>query len=376
MEAAREGDFTMMLATFLEESTPNLLDAVQARLSVLDRMRGARPRDTYEHAGALLRGLITAIRAGRIASGDEVALVSTAGIDVDSFLLLPRVLKETVYEAIDESGLAIPPRQMRLAADWFGTLVERVLHEATHGGAVAHANAAVLAIVAHDLRNPLSAVLMCASRFQRQPGLPDNVRDGCVRIVRSARRMNQLIGTLLDFTQLRFHRQLLLSRESVDLDAIATDVIDELRAAHPDQIIEFTTHGHLPGEWDAGRISQVLSNLVGNALTHGADDSPVEVSVSDADEDAIISVTNRGSTIPKAFHERLFEPFWQGPSDNAGASRQRGVGLGLYIVRQIVCAHGGTIDVDSNDGRTTFVVRLPRFAAGERDHAIGAEPKC
>jgi signal transduction histidine kinase len=188
--------------------------------------------------------------------------------------------------------------------------------------------------------------------------------------------MNQLIGTLLDFTQLRFHRQLPLSRESVDLDAIATDVIEELRAVHPDQIIEITTHGHLPGEWDACRISQVLSNLVGNALTHGADDSPVEVSVSETDADAIIRVTNRGSTIPKAFYERLFEPFWQGPSDDAGGSRQRGIGLGLYIVRQIVCAHGGTIDVDSSDGRTTFVVRLPRFAAGERDHAIGAEPKC
>ena len=147
----------------------------------------------------------------------------------------------------------------------------------------------------------------------------------------------------------------------VELGALARAVVDELRAAHPERAITIDANGELPGQWDAGRIAQVVSNLVGNALVHGARESPVELVLSSDDSQVVMEVTNRGPAIPEAMVDRLFEPFQQGP-DAGEAPRSPGLGLGLFIVRQIVLAHGGTIAVRSRDDVTTFTVRLPRVA--------------
>jgi signal transduction histidine kinase len=105
-------------------------------------------------------------------------------------------------------------------------------------------------------------------------------------------------------------------------------------------------------------MGQVISNLVGNALTHGVHDSPMTVRLTTDKDRVLVAVTNRGPTIPADVLGKLFEPFWQGP--RSGATKSRGLGLGLFIAQQIVQAHGGEIAVRSQHDQTTFTVHLPR----------------
>lgn len=166
-----------------------------------------------------------------------------------------------------------------------------------------------------------------------------------------------MIETLLDFTQSRFHGSLPVERGPMDLVEVTRNVVEELRASHAGREILFDAPEVLPGAWDAARMAQVVSNLVGNALTHGAAEAPVELSLKNGGGDAVLRVSNRGTPIPPELLGRLFEPFRRGEANGHGA---RSLGLGLFIVREIVKAHGGSISVDSNSDATVFSVRLAR----------------
>jgi PAS domain S-box-containing protein len=216
----------------------------------------------------------------------------------------------------------------------------------------------VMGILGHDLRNPVSAVLSLSTTLSQRPDVPDRAKEGLRHMHAAAERMEQMIATLLDFTRLRFRGAPALARENVDLEKLARTIIDELRAAYPTREITLAARGELRGRWDISRMGQVIANLVGNAITHGAADAPVSVTMTSDNESVTIAVANRGPTIPSDALARLFEPFFQAP--NPGAARSRGLGLGLFIVRQIVEAHEGTITVESADDQTTFTVRLPR----------------
>ena len=218
----------------------------------------------------------------------------------------------------------------------------------------------MMGILGHDLRNPVSAVLGLSGLVRLDEGLSDQARKQLMVIEQSARRMNEMIGTLLDFTRLRFQGSLPVAVQEIDLDELVRGVTAELQAAHRKRAIELSASGNLRGQWDPGRMAQMLSNLAANALMHGAHESPVCVALAGEGEAVVLSVSNRGPVIPPELVERLFEPFQQG-AENVGAG-QRGLGLGLFIVREIVRAHGGTIDVRSGDDLTTFAVTLPRTA--------------
>jgi len=216
----------------------------------------------------------------------------------------------------------------------------------------------MMGILGHDLRNPVSAVLALAGLLRREDGMSDKAREKLGVIEQSARRMNEMIGTLLDFTRLRFHGSLPVAVEEIDLDELVRGIVAELQAAYCRRTIELCASGNLRGRWDPGRIAQLLSNLAANALWHGALESPVRVSLAGEGEAVLLNVSNRGPVIPPELVDRLFEPFRQG-TDSGG----RGLGLGLFIVREIVRAHGGTIDVRSCADLTTFAVTLPRTAS-------------
>jgi PAS domain S-box-containing protein len=217
----------------------------------------------------------------------------------------------------------------------------------------------MMGVLGHDLGNPLSSVLGLAGLLQLQEGLSERAREGLRRIELSAERMHEMIKTILDFTQLRFRGPVPLSRQAMTLDVVARAIVDELQVAHPGRAIEIAAQGDLRGQWDPGRIGQVISNIVGNALTHGAGDAPVQLSLAQQGESVVVAVSNRGPTIPADQVQHLFEPFWQAPG-NGELRRRGGLGLGLFIVHEIVRAHGGAIDVRSLDGVTTFTLRLPR----------------
>jgi two-component system, sensor histidine kinase and response regulator len=213
------------------------------------------------------------------------------------------------------------------------------------------------ALLAHDLRNPLSAILASARLLQRRSSDP-HAHEAAARIVSSGNRMGRLIEDMLDLARARLAGGLILKREPADFRALVERVIREHQSAAPDRLIESTYTGEFFGSWDTERIAQVVSNLIGNALKHGDPQTVVAVRLDGtAPESVSLFVVNSG-TIPDELREHLFDPFHGGKRP---AGRNEGLGLGLYIVFQIVKGHGGSIDVESGrNNQTAFGVVLPR----------------
>lgn len=220
----------------------------------------------------------------------------------------------------------------------------------------------LLATVGHDLRTPLSGVLMGARLLQGHRTLAPPDRAAVDRIIRQAERMSRMVHDLLDYSRLRVGQQLTVVRSRCDLAVVAADVVAAMTASHPRRTVRLIVHGDTRGEWDTDRLSQVLSNLIGNALTHGSPESPVTVRVEPSPEEVQVCVHNEGAPIRADTIGHLFEPFWRGGGPDKRTSG--GLGLGLFIVQEIVRAHGGTLGVRSSRTEgTTFSVALPRKPA-------------
>jgi signal transduction histidine kinase len=220
----------------------------------------------------------------------------------------------------------------------------------------------LMGMLGHDLRNPLAAVRGIAGLLQLEDDLPPKLNEGLSRIDQSARRMSEMIETILDFTRLRFSEcGLPIERDEMDLGELCRDVVDEVLAGHPGRQLSLETSGDLKGRWDRPRIAQVLSNLAGNALTHGDEKQPVWLIASANRASVSVDVVNQGPTIAPEQIRTLFEPFVRGEGSHQGR-RRHGLGLGLYIANQIVCSHAGTLTAQSADGTTKFTVILPRQA--------------
>ena len=185
----------------------------------------------------------------------------------------------------------------------------------------------------------------------------------CVEIVlASVRRMNELTKQLLDLTRGRLAGGIPIERQSGNLSTVVAATIDEVRAAFPDRSIRGEIVPDVVGVLDLDRIAQVISNLTVNAISHGDPGAPVEVRLR-VDGHVVLEVHNRGAPIPEADQLHIFDPYRRGEH-----RATHGLGLGLYIARQIVVAPGGEIRVTSTaSAGTTFVVRLPRDAPGPRD---------
>jgi signal transduction histidine kinase len=217
----------------------------------------------------------------------------------------------------------------------------------------------LIGIVSHDLRNPLQAIQLSTATLLRRPGVDDRQAAVIGRISSTAERMTRMIRDLLDFTRARIGGGLLLTRGPLDLHALARQVVDELRLAHPERELEVVAHGDAQGTWDADRLAQLLGNLLNNALAYSPPESRVQVTTRGQDGHVLLEVHNAGEPISPEQLQRLFRPFERGehPPTSAG----RSIGLGLFIVDAIVRAHGGSIEVRSQAGEgTTFTVRLPR----------------
>jgi signal transduction histidine kinase len=220
-----------------------------------------------------------------------------------------------------------------------------------------------LAILGHDLRTPLGVVFTSA-RFMLDTGeLAEPHLTLMGRIASSSTRMVHMVGDLLDFTRSRLGGGIPIVRGEVSMGKVVHEVVDELAALHPERPIEVHARGEERGEWDAARIAQVLGNLVGNALEHGSEGTPVTVTVGGGGDEITVAVHNRGPAIPPEQLKGIFHPMKPRESTASAASGPSGsLGLGLYIAERIVHAHAGTIEVASDEGGTTFTVHLPRTA--------------
>jgi signal transduction histidine kinase len=301
-----------------------------------------------QYASLVLRiGISSTIHVPIILAGRPFAVVvfATTGTRVynEHDLVFGEELARRASAAMHNAELFQTAKKDRERAEEAATLRERLV-----------------AIVGHDLRNPLSAISI-AARLLSSSALATAEEELVNRIQRSAKRMTRMIDQILDFARIRSGQSFELLLESADLRQVCESVIDELRLGRPDQAIALSVEGPADAIFDSDRIAQVLSNLIGNAIQHGTPE-PITVTVREATPDAVaIEVHNVGPAIPPAEQARIFEAFNR---DAAARDRGSSVGLGLYIANQIVRAHGGSIAVRSPDGDgTTFSVVLPRRPA-------------
>ncbi len=219
-----------------------------------------------------------------------------------------------------------------------------------------------LAILGHDLRNPLGATIQGAQILLLADDINDQHRKIAARIYNSGHRMSKLVSDLLDYTRTHLGAGLPLDVKSANMGEIARRVIDEIGSAYPDREIVLKSSGRLDGHWDAGRIAQALSNLLGNAIQHGLPAERILIAIDAGDEEVVVSVNNRGPVIPEEQRQAIFEPLVRlVASDSKEGDRPGSMGLGLYIVREVAIAHGGSATASSSAGEgTTFALRLPR----------------
>ncbi|MET0287466.1 MAG: ATP-binding protein [Polyangiales bacterium] len=232
--------------------------------------------------------------------------------------------------------------------------LKRVNHELS---ATLKLNETFVAAVGHDLRTPLNNVVMSAELLRAQLSTPGQTRV-LQRLSASADRMSKMIDELFDLARARQGGGIPIARQSsVDLLAVAERIVGELGSSGRE--LNLDRRGDSRGDWDPDRLGQVLSNLVGNALRHGSSEGPVQIEVDGTDSAQVALVVRNRGQIPDDVLTCLFEPFRRG---NQRAASKDGLGLGLFIVEQIVLAHGGTITAESVDAVTTFRVVLPRVA--------------
>lgn len=208
-------------------------------------------------------------------------------------------------------------------------------------------------VLGHDLRNPLGSIVNSAALLELEPGAAEGMLRKVRIIQRASVRMERLISQVLDFALARVKGGIPVALAEADLAAITRQVVSELETAG--ERVRVEALGNLEGHWDADRMMQVISNLVANALEHGEAEAPVRLFLDGTAADVVRVELHNGGVIPRQTLESLFSAFK--PRD----PHARGLGLGLYIVDQIVRSHRGEVTVRSEEGKgTTFVIRLPR----------------
>ena len=272
-------------------------------------------------------------------------------LDDDALLLL--------RAAADRAAFLVERERLLGAARDAADRVRRVEEEVERRR---HAVDTILGVVGHDLRNPLGAVHMSAALLQKRGGLGGWQARPVERMRSSAGRMGRIIADLLSYTRTRLGTGIPIQRTGADLRAVVGRVVDELRAADPGReiVVESAEGADLSGAWDADRLEQVASNLVSNAVDHGDPETAVRVELSGTDDDVTLTVRNAGPGLPPEVLEHLFEPFSRPPDERS--RKASGLGLGLYICREIVRGHGGEIAARATAEETCVTVRLPRRA--------------
>lgn len=217
----------------------------------------------------------------------------------------------------------------------------------------------MMGIVSHDLRNPLTLILMSTEMLRK-----GNPSEGQLkiadRVARAVGHSNRLIADLLDFTAAQLGSGIVVNAQTCDIHAAMAQCVDDLAQAFPEKQIRHIAVGQGICLADAGRLNQLVGNLVANAVAYGSDVAPITVTSTVDAGGFSIAVSNAGEPIPEGIRGSLFKPMSRGTTDGA----VRSIGLGLFIVNEITKAHGGSVDVESDATSTTFTARFPISATG------------
>lgn len=217
----------------------------------------------------------------------------------------------------------------------------------------------LLGMLGHDMRNPLNAIVMTAS-YLEVLNAGEEVSMAAKLLIRSGSSIQALLDDLMDFSRTELGVGISIKPSEINLAAVIADELEQLRAAHPNRRIELVATGEHRGRWDGARVQQQLRNLVSNAIRYGTPNTTVRVALHGEEDDIRLIVSNSGAPIEPSDLSQIFDPLKRSHAQVEQHQVSEGLGLGLFIVREIAAAHGGRVDVYCDGGQTSFVIRLPR----------------
>jgi len=302
---------------------------------------------------AVLNGASEKHAAGRLGSGFDLMEV------VSEY----RALRASVLQLWRESGPEPAERDVDELTR-FHESIDQSLATAvsSYTKRIDQARDMFLAILSHDLRNPLNSIAASAGLLEHLGQSGTEAVGWATQISTSAGVMARMISDLLDYTRTRLGAGMPVSASPMDLRSLGWQLVNEYQSAHPQRLIRFQSEGDVSGDWDPDRLRQLVSNLLGNAIQHGGENTPVDLKFNGEKSDVVMVVHNGGPPIHPGELPRIFDPLVRGSSSGKPRRNRPGsIGLGLYIAREIARSHGGRIDVSSSEeAGTAFTVRLPR----------------
>lgn len=347
----------------LRDHAEDMLAAVawDMKSSQTDRERAAKSKG---HGGEGAGGESEVSHRVDVASNLHALSRLSSGFELCELVAEYRALRASVIQLwtadLQESG----PQEMQEIIR-FNEAIDQLLSEsiASFADKVDASREYFLGILGHDLRTPLSSATLLAYLLAESTTLDSRSLHMAVTMRSSLDAMNELVRDMLDFTGARLGARMQVRPKEMDLLALCHEVLTEIRTIHSTRtFILDTGNGDLTGRWDNGRLRQLISNLLGNAIQHGSSDTPVTLTASSEDGEVLLAVHNLGEPIPQDKIGVVFDPLKRhlssGSSDRGTPAGS--IGLGLYIAREVATAHRGSIAVTSAGNETTFTVRLPR----------------
>lgn len=297
------------------------------------------------------------------AAETHAALRLAGGFNLDQMVSEYRALRTSVVTLWKESRVAGVDDLQDLIR--FNEAIDQALTESISHYAKKLGDSKDLfwGVLTHDLRNPLGAMLMSAQLIPKIGNLNERQNILVSQIIDSGARIEEIVSRLLDITRARFGSGLPVVRSPMDMGFIARQLVDEMQAMYPKRKFVLDVSGKTEGNWDKARIGQVFSNLLGNAVQYGFQNSPIRITVTGESEDVILSVHNDGTPIPANQISRIFDSLIRvgGEGQEGRLAETTNLGLGLYITKEIVTAHGGELSVTSSEKfGTTFTAKFPR----------------
>ena len=381
----KEGDLKTLdrrLPVFIQRNTDLIVGEWESfARTLMPSAAGMTPLALRDHIHQILAFVVCDMRSSQTATeqkeksqGDKkqdqpvtaaqthAAIRLAGGFNIDQMVSEYRALRASVLKLWSRSAPAFDAQDIRDMTR-FNESIDQELTESIdfYTCKAAQAKELLTAILGHDLRGPLQAIMMSTELALHLGGLGDRQVMLAKQTMDSALRMNTLISKLLDVTRARFGDKLPVVRAMMNMGFVAQQIVDEVRVVNPQRTITLNMSGVLTGEWDKARIGQVFSNLISNAIQYGFQHSPVRIEVEGCSETMILTVSNDGPPIPPDKINTIFDPLTRILSNNGSLPPSANLGLGLYITKEVVMAHGGTIDVTSSEMEgTVFTARLPR----------------
>jgi signal transduction histidine kinase len=283
-----------------------------------------------------------------------------AGFAVEAMITEYRALRASVLKIWSRHGGAVTPQDMTDLTR-FNEAIDQAIAEsvARYAQQTKRATDLFIGILGHDIRNPLGTIAISAEYLVRSGQLAPRA---AAPIMNATVRIRSIIEQVVDFTRAQADGVMPILRLPGNLADQVAKVIQETQVRHPSRTLRLESSGDFLGSWDEGRLGQLVSNLLANAILYGSPNSEVRVCMSATPQHVHLSVHNDGPAIPEADRERIFQPLERGLRGQKGPEHvPTGLGLGLYICQEIVRAHGGRIQVESSEeAGTTFSVSLPR----------------